>query len=220
MTVFTTSHHRSTFDNIPEEKRQRILKVATNEFAANGFENTSIEKIAKKAGISVGSVYKYFERKEDMFITVVHIGLSKLEGLLTELYARDEDVAVKVEKIIRELIKFSREEPDLIKLYGVLTAAKSSPLLFSLAQEMEAVSARIYTRAIKEGQKTGDVRKDIDPAFFAFLLDSLLMSLRFSYASDYYKERYAVYNGEDVFGDDEFVIEQTLKFIKAAFNFK
>ena len=34
------------------------------EFADNGFENTSIQQIAKKAGISVGSIYKYFENKE------------------------------------------------------------------------------------------------------------------------------------------------------------
>ena len=108
----------------------------------------------------------------------------------------------------------------MIKLYGVLTASKSSPLLFSLAQEMEAITAGIYTRAIIEGQKTGDVRGDIDPAFFAFLLDSLFMSLQFSYAGDYYKKMYEVYNGEGIFDDDEFVIEQTLKFIKAAFNFK
>lgn len=213
-------HHKPTFDNIPKEKRERILKVATNEFATNGFENTSIEQIAKKAGISVGSVYKYFDSKEDMFITVAHLGLSKLEELLTELYAKDEDLLIKVEKIIRELVAFSRREPDLIKIYGRLTASKSSPLLTSLAQEMAAVSAKIYTQSIIEGQKTGDVRKDIDPDFFAFLLDSLFMTLQFSYASDYYKQRYALYNGEGIFDDDEFMVEQTLKFIKAAFNFK
>ncbi len=220
MDAIKPSHHKPTFDNIPEEKRQRILAVATNEFASYGFENTSIEKIAKRACISVGSIYRYFDSKEDMFITVVHLGLSRLENLLSELYSKDEDVIIKVEKIIRELIDFSRKHPDLIKLYSVLTASKSSLLLFSLAQEMEAVTAGIYTKAIIDGQKTGDVRTDIDPAFFAFLLDSLFMSLQFSYASDYYKKRYEVYNKEDIFDDDEFVVEQTLKFIKAAFNFK
>ena len=79
MAVIKPCHHKPTFDNIPEEKRQRILKVATNEFASYGFENTSIERIAKKADISVGSIYRYFDSKEDMFITVF-IRLSRWES--------------------------------------------------------------------------------------------------------------------------------------------
>ncbi len=47
---------KSAFSNLPEEKRQRILKVARSEFAKNGFENTSIQQIARKSDISVGSV--------------------------------------------------------------------------------------------------------------------------------------------------------------------
>lgn len=220
MTVSASGHHKATFDNIPQEKRDRILRVATNEFATNGFENTSIKHIAKKAGISVGSIYKYFENKEDMFITVVHLGLSRIETLLSELFTIDEDVIIKVERIIREIIDFSRKEPDLVKLYCVLTSSKQSPLLFSLAQDMEAVSAKIYTQSIIEAQKIGDVRPDIDPAFFAFLLDNLFMTLQFSSACDYYKERFEIYNGIDVADNDDFIVEQMIKFIKAAFNFK
>lgn len=220
MTELTNRSYKPTFDNIPKEKRERILAVATNEFANNGFENTSIYRIAKRAKISVGSLYKYFDSKDDIFITVVHMGLHKLEELLTELYKKDEDVIIKVERIIREIIYFSRKYPDLIKLYAVVTASKSSPLLVSVAQKMEAISAQIYTQAILGGQKTGDVREDIDPAFFAFMLDSIFMSLQFSYACDYYKKRYAIYDEKGKFSSDEFVVEQSLKFIKAAFNFK
>ena len=53
--------HKAAFDKLPQEKRDRIVRVATQEFANNGFENTSIQQIAKKSEISVGSVYKYFE---------------------------------------------------------------------------------------------------------------------------------------------------------------
>ena len=52
--------HKEAFDKIPEAKRKRVLDAATDEFATYGFENTSIQQIAKRAEISVGSVYKYF----------------------------------------------------------------------------------------------------------------------------------------------------------------
>jgi hypothetical protein len=42
--------------------------------------------------------------------------------------------------------------------------------------------------------------------------------MQFSYACDYYRERFKVYAGDDIFSSDDFVVEQTLKFIKAAFK--
>ena len=44
--------HKEAFDKIPEEKRKRVLDAATTEFAQYGFENTSIQQIAKKAEIT------------------------------------------------------------------------------------------------------------------------------------------------------------------------
>ena len=73
---------------------------------------------------------------------------------------------------------------------------------------------------VAEGQKNGDVREDIDPAFAAFMLDNLFMSLQFSYSCDYYRERFKIYVGNDIESRDEFVVEQSLKFIKSAFKNK
>ncbi|MBQ4206731.1 MAG: hypothetical protein II621_00330, partial [Clostridia bacterium] len=62
----------------------------------------------------------------------------------------------------------------------------------------------------------GEVRADIDPGMAAFLVDNLLMNVQFSYACAYYKERFQYYAGEDIFEKDSFVIENILRFIKAA----
>ena len=78
--------YKATFDKIPKEKRDRVLRAALEEFAENGFENTSIQQIAKKAQISVGSIYKYFQNKESLFTYIVQAGLSKLEKTLLEWY--------------------------------------------------------------------------------------------------------------------------------------
>ena len=211
---------KAAFDKIPKEKRDRILNVAIKEFADNGFENTSIQQIAKKAGISVGSIYKYFENKETMFSMVVHEGMSSLEDLLMSLADSSEDILVKAEKIIRELLKYSRKNPELIKLYCQLTTSDNSEFLNGISQRIEAVSASIYTVTISKAQETGDVRDDINPAFFAFLLDNIFMMLQFTTACDYYKERFFIYTGKQATESDDLIVEQTLKFLKAAFNFK
>ncbi len=212
--------YKAAFEKIPQEKRERILRVARAEFADNGFEHTSIQQIAKKSGISVGSVYKYFENKETLFTMIVQDGLSSLENLLLELASSEEDIVLKAEKIIRVLLKFSKENPDLVKLYCSLTTGGNSEFLNELSQRIEAVSASIYTQSISIAQETGDVRSDVNPAYFAFLLDSVFMMLQFSTACPYYKERFFIYTGKQALDSDEEIVEQTLLFLKAAFNFK
>lgn len=210
--------HKEAFMKISPEKRNRILTVATEEFANNGFENTSIQQIAKKAEISVGSVYKYFENKEELFSMVVKEGLSRLEELLLEQSSSNEDIMIKAEKVLRELIYFSKKRPQLIKLYCAITTGNNPEFSVMISERIETISAKIYSQVIKKAQAEGEIRKDIDPKFFAFLLDNIFMMLQFTVSCDYYKERFKVYMGEDASDCEDLIIEQTLKFIKSAFK--
>ncbi len=211
---------KPAFEHLSPEKRERILKIAREEFADNGFENTSIQQIARKSDISVGSVYKYFDNKEMMFTYIVQEGLSMLEEMLLQLAPKDEDILVKAEIIIRTLLKFSKEQPEFVKLYCSLTTSGNSEFLNQLSQRIEAVSASVYTQTIAIAQETGEVRKDVNPAFFAYLLDNVFMMLQFSTACPYYQERFFIYTGKQADESDDLIVEQTLLFLKAAFNFK
>ena len=210
--------HKEAFDKIPEEKRKRVLDAATTEFAQYGFENTSIQQIAKKAEISVGSVYKYFENKEELFAMVVKENLALLEELLLHHSSSDEDIMVKAESVLKELLRFSRKHPERIKLYNAITTGNNVEFSRMLAERVESISAKIYTEVIEKAQQSGDVRSDVDPRVFAFLLDNIFTMLQFSISCDYYKERLKVYVGEDEGNQDDLLVKQTLKFIKAAFK--
>ncbi len=207
---------KPTFMNIPEEKREKILSVAVNEFAHNGFENANINTIAKKAEVSVGSLYKYFDTKTDLFLTSVDYGLKNLEVIMETIVQSDEDVMVKLEKLIRVAIEFSRRNTVLIKLYNEVTSESNAELVKKIANYVESVTSEAYKRAVIEGQVAGEIRTDIDPGMAAFFVDNLLMNIQFSYACDYYCERYKIYAGEDIFLKDEFAVENILRFIKAA----
>ena len=208
--------HKSTFDNIPQEKRNKILEVATREFAACGFENANINTIAKKAGVSVGSLYKYFDTKSDLFLTTVSFGIDTLEQLLEQVTSNDVDLMIKFEKILRAAIRFSREMDVMIKLYNEFTTESNVELGRQLIDRMEALTARAYKMAIVQGQVAGEVRLDIDPGMAAFLVDNILMSVQFAYSCTYYAERLKIYAGDDIFQKDDFVIENILRFVKAA----
>lgn len=211
-----TAYCKSTFMNIPKEKREKILSVAVNEFANHGFENANINTIAKKAQVSVGSLYKYFDTKTDLFMTSVHYGISSLEVIVDSVVNSDEDVMVRLEKLIRIAIEYSRRNSVLIKLYNVCTNEGDKDLAQKIARDMETITGDAYKKTIIQGQVAGEIRTDIDPGMAAFLVDNLLMNIQFSYACDYYCERYKIFAGDDIFQKDEFAVENILRFIKAA----
>lgn len=214
--ILNSVFHKATFDNIPEEKRIKILTVAVAEFANKGFENANINTIAKNAEVSVGSLYKYFNTKVELFLTSVDYGVGCLEGILGEVVMSDEDVMSKLEHLIRKAIAFSREHAVMIRLYNEFTTESNSELGRELADRMERITAEAYKEAIIRGQADGEIRSDIDPSMAAFMIDNMLMNIQFAYACDYYSNRYKIYAGEDIFEKDEFAVENFLRFAKAA----
>ncbi len=207
---------KPTFMNIPKEKREKILSVAVNEFAYNGFNNANINTIAKKAEVSVGSLYKYFDTKTDLFLTSVNYALQNLEIIMETIVESQEDVMIKLEKLVRVAIEFSRSNSVLIKLYNEVTSESNAEVVKKIAEHVESITSQAYKKAIIDGQVAGEIRSDIDPGMAAFFVDNLLMNIQFSYACDYYCERYKIYAGEDIFLKDEFAVENILRFIKAA----
>lgn len=206
------------FGRIPEEKRNRIFDAAIHEFATYGYMNANTNKIARRAGISVGSLFQYFDNKEDLFLTTVKHCAAIMRTTLEAILVGEEDVLLKVEKLLRAIQKHSRENIHMIRLYHEMATQSNARIVGEIAREMETLTARLYTELIRKAQQEQEARADCDPGMFAFLLDNIFMMLQFSYSSDYYRERFKLYVREDIFEQDDFVIEQTLKFIKAAFS--
>jgi AcrR family transcriptional regulator len=66
---------KKMFYKIPVEKQEMFINAAIDEFTSKSFENTSVNSIIKKANISRGSFYNYFEDIEQLFnfIFVIYI---------------------------------------------------------------------------------------------------------------------------------------------------
>ena len=210
------SYCKPTFIRLSPEKQNRILSAGLNVFSQYGYHDAKMTEIAKEAEVSVGSLYKYFDNKHKLFLTLVGKTVSRMEELLKELLDTDMDILLKTEKIIRSIQRFSREDTMLIKLYQSMTTESNQELAEFFAVEMESVTARIYLSAVSEGQRTGEVRSDIDAGVTAYLMNTLFMSLQFSYACDYHKKLFRIYLGDTLPEQDDFVVEQLLRFIKSA----
>ncbi|HWQ79556.1 MAG TPA: TetR/AcrR family transcriptional regulator [Anaerovoracaceae bacterium] len=204
---------------LTEEKMAEILETGIAEFAEKGMDRANINVIAKKAGISVGVLYKYYADKEAFFLACLRKSLDVLESVIHDVIAGEDKLLARAEKLIRAVQRYAREHSNYINMYNEITAGSGKKFAPLLAAEIESLTAKTYAGFIERAMENGDIRNDINPRLFAFFFDNLLMMLQFSYSCDYYRERAKIYCGEDILEDDEKVVSELLKFLESAFTF-
>lgn len=215
-------YYKEAFERADPERKNLILEIGIEEFSSKGYENANINIIAKKVGISIGLMYKYFATKEDLFITCLKYGMDILEKALYDIMVSDDKLLIKAEKLVRTICMHSKKHSNYIKMYNEICSEKGSlERMRSIAEEIESRRSSIYITSITSALKSGDVRSDLDPKLFALFLDNLLTSLQFAYTCDYYREKFRIYTNIDINkSDDEQVISQLLKFIESAFSYE
>jgi AcrR family transcriptional regulator len=97
-------------------KQAEILDAAARVFSARPYHLVLIDDVAQAAHVGKGTIYRYFETKEDLHFAAILYGFDALAGALSEASPRDTDPAVRLERIAHEVIAFFRERGNLSKL--------------------------------------------------------------------------------------------------------
>lgn len=203
---------------LSEEKLEEIIRVGIDEFSNVGFQKTSMNAIAKKADISVGVLYKYFENKEDLFEKCLEGSINTLDHILHCVLSKEGEPIDRVRDILLQLIHFSKEHSQEIIMYHEITGSSYSHLAEEMAERIEGISATLYHEYLASLQEKGVVKSSLSPKLGAFFFDNLLMMLQFSYSVPYYKKRMEIYCGEDAFEDDQNMVNGLVTFIGNAFR--
>ncbi len=212
--------YKSTFGKISKHRRQKILNVAISEFAANGYTATNINIISKKACVSIGSIYSYFDSKESLFLTVVDECFHILEKALEEININEGDFFHTFEKLLRIAKDYALIYPEINQIYINITTQSLSSFADKLSFKLESITANLYCEAIEKARKDGIITSDMDKKILSFCLDNLIIMFQFSFASDYYKERMKVFLGSETVDDTEKVIQGILSFVRDSLSIR
>jgi len=98
----------------------KITEAALELFANEGYHATSVSKIAKKAGVSKGLIYNYYESKEDILQAIVTGANSESEELLKELFTGSPKKQLR--NVLSYLFNLLNEDFHRIKLFLSLVA--------------------------------------------------------------------------------------------------
>ena len=149
-----------------EGTKRKIKEAATAEFAQYGLDGTTVEQIAKKAGVNKERVYNYFGGKRDLFAHVLRDELVKVaQAVPVESFATED-----VGEYAGRVYDYHLEHPELERLL------RWEGLAFDAGNPDDEQRLALYrdkTAAVEAGQRAGSVTEEIDADHMIFLILSL-----------------------------------------------
>lgn len=150
------------FMNLEPEKRERIINAALEEFAQRGYKNASTNEIVKKANISKGLLFHYFDNKKRLFLFLFDYALDIfLNDFYRKLNYDETDLIKRWRQIALLKIELIQQYPEL---YNFMLAAEVENDI-EIKQELEKQNKSVFEDAAKrlfENIDTARFKEDLD----------------------------------------------------------
>lgn len=149
---------KDTFYNLDEEKKNRVLEAALEEFGNRSFHQATVGRIVKKADIPKGSFYQYFESKKDLYRHLIEMSQEKkfefMKGVLEEM--ESEDVFGRLRRLYRAGFRFAEQNPRLLAV-GQNLMKEDAELREELLGESLASAEDFIIGILKEGVENDEI---------------------------------------------------------------
>jgi AcrR family transcriptional regulator len=166
---------KSTFNNLPADKRGLILREAVREFGDYGFRPASVNRIVERTGIAKGSLYQYFANKEALFLYTFGCFAELIKATVREAAGADEgDFFNRLAQVMRAGEGFVRSHPDYFRLYLKLAGDEDIPHRAQLLGLLRLFPAEYFAPLLLQGQRDGVIRRDVRPEALIFLIEGVL----------------------------------------------
>ncbi len=119
-----------------ELRRKQILGAARTLLLKKGLGATSISQIARLSELSVGTIYFYFNSKEEIFAALQEEGLDILHGMITEIAETAADPKDQLRRIALAYLNFTEENKNY---FDVINYFLSSPDIFFAPELKERI---------------------------------------------------------------------------------
>jgi TetR/AcrR family fatty acid metabolism transcriptional regulator len=149
-------------------KQEIIIDAALEVFRDRGYANTRMADIARRAGVSYGLVYHYFESKEVLFDVIVEGWWNRLYQMLKDQKQSDSGFQTKLENIIKFFLDMYAEKPDLVSIF-ITEVSRSSVYHTARGLAKFRTFFSLTEDVMAEGQKTSFLRSDIGPHYLTYI---------------------------------------------------
>jgi AcrR family transcriptional regulator len=176
-----------------EELKELILNAAREIFLSEGYENTSIRKIAAKIEYSPGIIYQHFRDKNDLLLALHD---KAFEDKMEALFISVQNISDPLERLGatgRSYLRYGIEHPQDYELMFILSCTMEALAVKEEFWKDGAVAIGMLKENVKACIDAGYFRKDLDPDQTSLILWSQVHGL----VSLFIKERLNIYSVDD-----------------------
>ena len=157
-------------------QRQEMLAAALELFSEKGFHNVSMHEIAWKSEFAIGTLYKFFKNKEDLYKALMLEQADKFGEALTKAIEEPDDEVEKLRNYVRTKGQMFRDNLSMVRLYFAETRGASFNIMAGLDREIRDKYGH-FLETLASIFKSGIDRKRFvkiaDPYHLAVAVESL-----------------------------------------------
>jgi TetR/AcrR family transcriptional regulator len=168
------------------EHRRQMLAVALDLFAARGYHNVSMHEIAEKAEFAIGTLYKFFKNKEDLYGSLMLEASGKFHDVLLAALGEGDDEYARILNYVHGKGEVFMNSAKAVRLYFAGAKGASINPKAGLEPEMRAPYEEIVRElaaVFRSGIKKGLFHK-LDPYYLAVALDTFTNAALFLWLED------------------------------------
>jgi len=168
-----------------ERSRREIVSVAIDCFSRYGYQGTSIDRIARAAGVTKGALYYHFKDKEALLFGALDDRIGGFERMVVERVTRLRDPLAALYAVADICVEqATRSNHRRFMLTLMVEALDTHPALSERFRQMMRRFRDFLANTVQIGQKKGLFRDDLDPALAAQLFVSGLIGSEIQYYQD------------------------------------
>lgn len=145
----------SKFNNLKPEKQKQIINAAIKEFVRNGFEKASTNEIVKRANISKGSLFNYFNSKKDLYLYLIEYSSKAIVNLNEEIDLSETDLFKRIERVALQKFYVQQKYPQAFEFLASTKQEEFVEVKDIIKQRLNP----IYNQAINKLYKDIDYSK-------------------------------------------------------------
>src|SRR5215470_4519859 len=153
-----------------ERSRREIVSVAIDCFSRHGYQGTSIDRIARAAGVTKGALYYHFDDKEALLFGALDDRIGGFERVVVERVTRRKDPIAALHAVADICVEqATRSNHRRFMLTLLVEALDTYPALSERFRQMMSRFRAFLANTVRIGQKKGLFRKNADPDLAAQL---------------------------------------------------
>ncbi len=184
-----TSQHK-------QEVRGRIIQSAIECFSKNGFDRTRMDEISLLANLSKGTLYNYFDNKEDLFNAICEDSLDLLKIQLDQLFTNSRDDLISNAELFYENFQKIQKEGSAKVFFEALSESTRNPKLKTILFKHRLKIYKVVENYLQIQCDKGFIKGDINLTYVASgmvsLFDGITAGSLFGIPEDYNKNIWAV----------------------------